>query len=67
DDNVADLLTKAFDGPRFAYLVVHIGMVVTTAASCTFFLLTGWHTSAGGFISADRVCVPAACMLSAVG
>ncbi|GKC24367.1 hypothetical protein Tco_1026517, partial [Tanacetum coccineum] len=32
DDNVADLLTKAFDGPRFAYLVVHIGMVVNTAA-----------------------------------
>ncbi|GJU79468.1 hypothetical protein Tco_1281833 [Tanacetum coccineum] len=64
DDNVADLLTKAFDGPRFEYLVVHIGMVVNTAASCTFFLLTGWfllvvlcfcwHTSAGGFISADR-------------
>ena len=26
-DNVADLLTKAFDGPRFNYLVVHIGMV----------------------------------------
>ncbi|GJS74990.1 ribonuclease H-like domain-containing protein [Tanacetum coccineum] len=25
DDNVADLLTKAFDGPRFNYLVVHIG------------------------------------------
>ncbi|GKD53371.1 hypothetical protein Tco_1286758, partial [Tanacetum coccineum] len=22
DDNVADLLTKAFDGPRFAYLVI---------------------------------------------
>ncbi|GJR98172.1 hypothetical protein Tco_0270346 [Tanacetum coccineum] len=42
DDNVADLLTKAFDGPRFEYLVVHIGMVVNTAASCTFFLLTGW-------------------------
>ncbi|GKE95089.1 hypothetical protein Tco_1579944, partial [Tanacetum coccineum] len=40
DDNVADLLTKAFDGPRFAYLVVHIGMVVNTAAGCTFFLLT---------------------------
>ncbi|GKB15429.1 hypothetical protein Tco_0849352, partial [Tanacetum coccineum] len=33
DDNVADLLTKAFDGPRFEYLVVHIGMVVNTAAS----------------------------------
>nr|GEZ79806.1 putative ribonuclease H-like domain-containing protein [Tanacetum cinerariifolium] len=42
DDNVADLLTKAFDGPRFEFLVVHIGMVVITAASCTFFLLTGW-------------------------
>ncbi|GKA05008.1 putative ribonuclease H-like domain-containing protein, partial [Tanacetum coccineum] len=40
DDNVADLLTKAFDGPRFEYLVVHIGMVVNTAASCTFFLLS---------------------------
>ncbi|GKE67930.1 hypothetical protein Tco_1522091 [Tanacetum coccineum] len=47
DDNVADLLTKAFDGPRFEYLVVN------TAASCTFFLLTGW------------VCVPAVCMVSA--
>ncbi|GJT85063.1 putative ribonuclease H-like domain-containing protein [Tanacetum coccineum] len=40
DENVADLLTKAFDGPRFEYLVVHIGMVVNTAAGCTFFLLT---------------------------
>ncbi|GJT97024.1 putative ribonuclease H-like domain-containing protein [Tanacetum coccineum] len=75
DVNVADLLTKAFDGPRFEYLVVHIGMVVNTAASCTFFLLTGWfllvvlcfcwHTSAGGFVSADGVCVPAVCMVSA--
>lgn len=27
DENVADLLTKAFDGPRFQYLVVHIGML----------------------------------------
>ncbi|GJX03670.1 hypothetical protein Tco_0189586, partial [Tanacetum coccineum] len=123
NDNVADLLTKAFDGPRFEYLVVHIGMVVNTAARCTFFLLTGlvsagrtmvllvvilsagrlvsagrtmillvvilpagcfvsagsyglccWfrvhaggHTSASGFISADRVYVPAVCMVSAVG
>ncbi|GJS00548.1 hypothetical protein Tco_0317056, partial [Tanacetum coccineum] len=25
--NVADLLTKAFDGPRFLHLVVHIGML----------------------------------------
>ncbi|GJY25169.1 putative ribonuclease H-like domain-containing protein [Tanacetum coccineum] len=64
DDNVADLLTKAFDGPRFEYLVVHIRMVDMvfcgisflcdlcrssfTAASCTFFLLTGcspWLTA----------------------
>ncbi|GKC19953.1 hypothetical protein Tco_1022103, partial [Tanacetum coccineum] len=36
DDNVADLLTKAFDGPRFEYLVVN------TAASCTLFLLKVW-------------------------
>ncbi|GJS61412.1 putative ribonuclease H-like domain-containing protein [Tanacetum coccineum] len=42
DDNVADLLTKAFDGPRFAYLVVHIGMVVNTAASWCVFLLFAW-------------------------
>nr|GFA92870.1 ribonuclease H-like domain-containing protein [Tanacetum cinerariifolium] len=27
DDNVADLLTKAFDGPRFNNLVVNIGML----------------------------------------
>ncbi|GJV08786.1 putative ribonuclease H-like domain-containing protein [Tanacetum coccineum] len=29
DNNVADLLTKAFDGPRFNFLVVNIGMTVT--------------------------------------
>ncbi|GJT39528.1 putative ribonuclease H-like domain-containing protein [Tanacetum coccineum] len=27
DDNVADLLTKAFDGPRFTHLMVNIGML----------------------------------------
>nr|GEY79568.1 copia protein [Tanacetum cinerariifolium] len=27
DENVADLLTKAFDGPQFHYLIVHIGML----------------------------------------
>ncbi|GKE07016.1 hypothetical protein Tco_1399034 [Tanacetum coccineum] len=27
DFNVADLLTKAFDGPRFFFLVVNIGMI----------------------------------------
>ena len=26
ENNVADLLTKAFDGPRFEFLIVHIGM-----------------------------------------
>ncbi|GJW34202.1 hypothetical protein Tco_0054234 [Tanacetum coccineum] len=69
DDNVADLLTKAFDGPRFEYLVVHIGMVdmVLVSADSTMIMLVGRHTSAGGFISADRVCVPAVCMVSAIG
>ncbi|GJU18539.1 putative ribonuclease H-like domain-containing protein [Tanacetum coccineum] len=75
DDNVADLLTKAFVTEILSYLVVHIGMVVNMLLSflmddlfllvamgimcwvpCT--LLRG-PTSAGGFISADRVYVPA--------
>ncbi|GKA59662.1 hypothetical protein Tco_0758975 [Tanacetum coccineum] len=85
DDNVADLLTKAFDGPRFKYLVVYIGMlyilpadklvsagstlillVVILPAGCFvsagsygfcwwFRVYAGGHTSAGGFIFADRV------------
>ncbi|GJV72067.1 putative ribonuclease H-like domain-containing protein [Tanacetum coccineum] len=58
DDNVADLLTKAFDGPRFEYLVVHIGMVDMVFCGILF-SCDCRHTSAGGFISADRVCVPA--------
>ncbi|GJV73461.1 putative ribonuclease H-like domain-containing protein [Tanacetum coccineum] len=126
DDNVADLLTKAFDGPRFEYLVVHIGMlyilpadmlvsagstmillvvilpagcfvsagstmillVVILPAGCfvsagsTMILLVVilpagcfvsagstmilLYTSAGGFISADKVCVPAVSMVSAL-
>ncbi|GJX17077.1 hypothetical protein Tco_0217909 [Tanacetum coccineum] len=54
DDNVADLLTKAFDGPRFEYLVVHIGMMDMVFCGILF--------------SCDcRVCVPAVCMVSAVG
>ncbi|GJS70037.1 putative ribonuclease H-like domain-containing protein [Tanacetum coccineum] len=54
DVNVADLLTKAFDGPRFAYLVVHIGMVDMVFCGILF--------------SCDcRMCVPAVCMASAVG
>ncbi|GKE30152.1 putative ribonuclease H-like domain-containing protein, partial [Tanacetum coccineum] len=93
DDNVADLLTKAFDGPRFEYLVVHIGMVdmVLVSAGSTMILLgvilpagclvsagsyglccwfrvhAGRHNSPGGLISADRVCIPAVCTVSAVG
>ncbi|GKE21521.1 hypothetical protein Tco_1433033, partial [Tanacetum coccineum] len=93
DDNVADLLTKAFDGPRFEYLVVHIGMVdmvLVSAGSimillgvilpagcfvsagnygfcCWFCVHAGRHTSPGGFISADRVCISAVCTVSAVG
>ncbi|GKC44764.1 hypothetical protein Tco_1062486, partial [Tanacetum coccineum] len=58
NDNVADLLTKAFDGPRFEYLVVHIGMVVNTAARCTFFLLTG-------LVSAGRTMILLVVILSA--
>ncbi|GJS84794.1 hypothetical protein Tco_0751335 [Tanacetum coccineum] len=34
---------------------------------CWFRVHAGGHTSAGGFISADRVYVPAVCMVSAVG
>ncbi|GJW05825.1 putative ribonuclease H-like domain-containing protein [Tanacetum coccineum] len=53
DDNVADLLTKAFDGPRFEYLVVHIGMVdmVLVSAGSTMILL--------------GVILPAGCLVSA--
>ncbi|GKE77650.1 hypothetical protein Tco_1543770 [Tanacetum coccineum] len=87
DDNVADLLTKAFDGPRFKYLVVHIGMVDMMLVSagttmillgvilpagcfvsagnygfcCWFHVHAGRHTSPGGFISADGVCILAVC------
>ncbi|GJZ54364.1 hypothetical protein Tco_0609249, partial [Tanacetum coccineum] len=34
---------------------------------CWFRVHAGGPTSAGGFISADRVYVPAVCMVSAVG
>ncbi|GKB42020.1 hypothetical protein Tco_0886962, partial [Tanacetum coccineum] len=76
-DNVADLLTKAFDGPRFEYLVVHIGMVVNTIASCKFFLLDALfllvvvNLPAGCFVSAGStmlllvVNLPAGCFVSA--
>ncbi|GJR08891.1 hypothetical protein Tco_0791543 [Tanacetum coccineum] len=64
DDNVADLLTKAFDGPRFAYLVVQIGMVDNTAARCTFFLLTGL-VSAGSTMILLVVIFPAGRLVSA--
>ncbi|GJZ29336.1 hypothetical protein Tco_0573983 [Tanacetum coccineum] len=53
DDNVAGLLTKTFDGPRFEYLVVHIGMVdmVLVSAGSTMILLV--------------VILPAECFVSA--
>ncbi|GJW52783.1 hypothetical protein Tco_0096868 [Tanacetum coccineum] len=71
DDNVADLLTKAFDGPRFAYLVVHIGMVVNTAAGsypscCKFVILpAGRMVSAGWSMVLLVVILPAGRMVSA--
>ncbi|GKF46018.1 hypothetical protein Tco_0135820, partial [Tanacetum coccineum] len=39
-------------------------LVVILPAGCC--VSTGRHTSAGGFISADRVCIPAVCTVSAV-
>ncbi|GJU05334.1 putative ribonuclease H-like domain-containing protein [Tanacetum coccineum] len=47
DDNVADLLTKAFDGPRFEYLVVHIGMVdmVLVAAGIVYAVNTSIYAA----------------------
>ncbi|GJY63961.1 putative ribonuclease H-like domain-containing protein [Tanacetum coccineum] len=65
DDNVADLLTKAFDGPRFEYLVVHIGMVVNTAAS--FILPAESLVSAGSSMFLLVVILPAGLHVSAVG
>ncbi|GJY74627.1 hypothetical protein Tco_0479058, partial [Tanacetum coccineum] len=71
DDNVADLLTKAFDGPRFAYLVVHIGMVdMLVSAGCTMVLLVvilpaGRMVSAGCTMVLLVVILPAGRMVSA--
>ncbi|GKE61247.1 putative ribonuclease H-like domain-containing protein [Tanacetum coccineum] len=48
DDNVTDLLTKAFDGPRFEYLV---DMVLVSAGSTM--ILLGVILPAGCFVSAD--------------
>ncbi|GJT07329.1 putative ribonuclease H-like domain-containing protein [Tanacetum coccineum] len=61
DDNVADLLTKAFDGPRFVYLVVHIGMVDMVFCGILFFLLV----SAGSSMVLLVVIFPAARLVSA--
>ncbi|GJU41159.1 putative ribonuclease H-like domain-containing protein [Tanacetum coccineum] len=79
DDNVADLLTKAFDGDQdLLRICVHIlGMVVNTATRCIFFLLTGlsfcWSyygqlvviLSAGRLVSAGRTMVLLVVILSA--
>ncbi|GJS80382.1 hypothetical protein Tco_0730263 [Tanacetum coccineum] len=61
DDNVADLLTKAFDGPRFVYLVVHIGMV-----DMVFFIFPAARlVSAGCTMVLLVVIFPAARLVSA--
>ncbi|GJV87221.1 putative ribonuclease H-like domain-containing protein, partial [Tanacetum coccineum] len=76
DDNVADLLTKAFDGPRFAYLVVHIGMLYLipadrlVSAGCTMILLVvifpaGRLVSAGCTMILLVVIFPAGRLVSA--
>ncbi|GKF79590.1 hypothetical protein Tco_0235158, partial [Tanacetum coccineum] len=73
DDNVADLLTKAFDGPRFELVsavstMILLGVILPARCfvfagsyglCCWFRIHAGRHTSPGGFISADRVCIPA--------
>ncbi|GJT82409.1 hypothetical protein Tco_1056751 [Tanacetum coccineum] len=56
DDNVADLLTKAFDGPRFAYLSILLLVVILPAASLV---------SAGSSMFLLVVILPAASLVSA--
>ncbi|GJT29138.1 putative ribonuclease H-like domain-containing protein [Tanacetum coccineum] len=70
DDNVADLLTKAFDGPRFEYLVVHIGMVYILPAGRLVsagrpMVLLVVILSAGRLVSAGRTMVLLVVILSA--
>ncbi|GKA12330.1 ribonuclease H-like domain-containing protein [Tanacetum coccineum] len=70
--NVADLLTKAFDGPRFEYLVVHIGMVdmlfcgILFSCDCrSSILLLVVILSAGRLVSAGRTMVLLVVIVSA--
>ncbi|GJZ32664.1 putative ribonuclease H-like domain-containing protein [Tanacetum coccineum] len=71
DDNVADLLTKAFDGPRFEYLVVHIGMVNPSFVNrgeycCELYILpTVRLVSASSTMILLVVILPAGCFVSA--
>ncbi|GKG03190.1 hypothetical protein Tco_0310826, partial [Tanacetum coccineum] len=65
DENVADLLTKAFDGPRFAYLVVHIGMVNPSHVYACDYISTiqpqsksSTNKVKSGFSSAYSTCTP---------
>ncbi|GJT45514.1 hypothetical protein Tco_0954229 [Tanacetum coccineum] len=60
NDNVADLLTKAFDGPRFEYLLVHIGMLKPSSELGEVVIL-----SAGRLVSAGRTMVLLVVILSA--
>nr|GFB22866.1 putative ribonuclease H-like domain-containing protein [Tanacetum cinerariifolium] len=57
DDNVADLLTKAFDGPGFEFLVVHIGML--------YILPADKMVSAGRSMFLLVVIIPTGCFVPA--
>ncbi|GJT51592.1 putative ribonuclease H-like domain-containing protein [Tanacetum coccineum] len=57
DDNVADLLTKAFDGPRFEYLVVHIGMLDMVVSAGSTMILLVVNLPAGCFVSAGSTMI----------
>ncbi|GJU50980.1 hypothetical protein Tco_1220535, partial [Tanacetum coccineum] len=48
DLNVADLLTKPFDGPRFNYLVISIGIAWMKGRSAKFWHTTTANTNADG-------------------
>ncbi|GJX06445.1 retrovirus-related pol polyprotein from transposon TNT 1-94 [Tanacetum coccineum] len=64
NDNVADLLTKAFDGPRFEYLVYILSAGRLVSAGRTMILLVV-ILSAGRLVSAGRTMILLVVILSA--
>nr|GEV82467.1 putative ribonuclease H-like domain-containing protein [Tanacetum cinerariifolium] len=76
DDNVADLLTKAFDGPRFHYLIVLLLVVqvraddLVSAGGCTLpagsysFLLLDWFLLVVLLVHADEFVPAGRCTIS---